>query len=368
MAGLRSASLPQANLAMRETRYVRQHDIAQSLAILVRARGAAGPEEWPAEGRCAGNNLRGRSKTTAMRIAVTGTTGFVGRALVPALAARQHDVRALGREVLGDIAAYRGWARVLEGVDAVVHLAAIAHRRGSSEARLRAVNIEAPVALGKAAAATGAHMLFLSSVKALGEETTGAPLDEASPFVPRDAYGRAKAEAERSLRAIAGLKLTVLRPPLVYGPGVKANFFALLRAVDRGLPLPLASVVNRRSLVYVGNLANVIVRCLELPQAAGRTYLVSDGEPSSTPQLVRILANALGQPERLFPCPPWLLRVAGALLGQGDSVRRLTSSLEVDDRAVRRELGWAPPFTFEEGIRLTARWYLDCYSGMKRRD
>jgi len=292
-----------------------------------------------------------------MRIALTGASGFVGQALVPALAARGHEPELLGREVLGDIAAFADWPRVLAGMDAMVHLAALAHGRGASEPRLRAVNVSASIAIGRAAAAAGVRMLFLSSVKALAEETGIAPLDEASPFAPQDAYGRAKAEAERALGAIEGLKLTVLRAPLVYGPGVKANFLALLRVLARGWPLPLASIANRRSLVYVGNLADAIAHSLESPQAVGRTYAVSDGVPVSTPELVRALARSLGRPARLFPFPPGLLELAGALVGRGEPVRRLTRSLELDDRAIRLELGWRPPFSFGEGIRLTAHWF-----------
>jgi nucleoside-diphosphate-sugar epimerase len=285
----------------------------------------------------------------AMRIAVTGASGFVGRALVPALEAARHDVIDAGRDVTGDIAAFGDWPRVLAGADAVVHLAALAHERGVDEARLRAVNVEAAAAIGRAAAASGARMVFLSSVKALGEETVGLAFDETSPLAPRDAYGRAKADAERALLAIEGLRLTILRPPLAYGPGVKANFLSLVKAIARGLPLPLAAVRNGRSLVFVGNLADAIARCLEA-KAAGKTYLVCDGPAVSTPELCRALGRALGRPGRLFPFPPALLELAPAM-------KKLTRSLEVSDRALRRELGWSPPFTFEEGIRRTAEWY-----------
>jgi UDP-glucose 4-epimerase len=284
-----------------------------------------------------------------MRIAVTGASGFVGRALVPVLEARGHDVALLGREATGDIARFSGWARALAGMDAVVHLAALAHGRGAGEAQIRAINVDAAVALGRAAAAAGARMVFLSSVKALGEETAGRPFDEASPLAPQDAYGRAKADAERALRALEGLGLTILRPPLLYGPGVKANFLSLMRAVARGWPLPLASVRNARSLVYVGNLVDAIARCLEAGTEA-RTYLVCDGPAISTPDLCRALGRALGAPARLFPFPPALLELAPPL-------GKLTRSLEVSDRALRRDLGWAPPFGFEEGLRRTAQWY-----------
>jgi UDP-glucose 4-epimerase len=193
-------------------------------------------------------------------------------------------------------------------------------------------------------------MLFMSSAKVFGEETPGAPFDDSSPLAPQNAYASAKAAAERGLRAIAGLRLTVLRPPLVYGPGVRANFLALLRAVARGWPLPLASIDNRRSLVGAGNLADAVARCVESPQSAGRAYAVTDGAPLSTPALCRALGAALGRPPRLLPFPPALLELA-------PPARKLTRSLVLDDSAIRRELGWAPPRGFEEELRLTAEWF-----------
>jgi UDP-glucose 4-epimerase len=183
-----------------------------------------------------------------------------------------HEVVPLGRDVTGDIARFSDWRARLAGAGAVVHLAALAHTRGVDETRLRAVNVEASLALGRAAAAAGARMLFMSSVKVLGEETPTEPFNESSVPAPRDAYGRAKAEAEAALRAVPGLALTVLRPPLVYGPGVKANFLALARAVARGLALAAREHRNRRSLLYAGNLADAVARCLESPAVAGRTY------------------------------------------------------------------------------------------------
>ena len=285
-----------------------------------------------------------------MRVVVTGASGFIGRAVVPALRARGHEVIAAGRSVTGDLAAAVDWPAHLSGADAVVHLAAHAHTRDVEAARLQAVNVDAPLALGKAAAAAGVSMLMLSSIKVLGEETRQQPFNDASPAAPQDPYGRAKAAAESALRAVPGLRLTILRPPLVYGAGVEANFLALLRAIAHGWPLPLAGIANRRSLVFAGNLADAVARCLESPQAVGKTYGVCDGASLSTPGLCRAIGSALGRPARLFACPPALLELA-------PPARKLTRSLVIDDAAIRRELGWLAPHSLEEGLRLTAEWF-----------
>jgi nucleoside-diphosphate-sugar epimerase len=260
-----------------------------------------------------------------MRTIVTGASGFIGRTLCPALAAGGHEVVPVS--VRSDVPRF-------DGAQAVVHLA----RADAAITRK----------VGREAAAAGAQLVFVSSVKVHGEESS-VPLTERSMIAPCDAYAESKARAEEALRAIAGLRLAVLRPPLVYGPGVKGNFLSLMRAIDRGLPLPFSAIVNRRSLVYVGNLADAILRCAEAPQAVGRCYLVCDGAPVSTPELCRKLAAALGRPARLF-------RLSPALLELLPGARRLTRSLEVDDSALRRELGWHAPFTLEQGLGATADW------------
>ena len=201
----------------------------------------------------------------------------MGRALVPLLEARGHKAVSLGRDTTGDIVAFREWPRFLDGLDVVVHLAALAHGAGVDEARLRAVNVDVAAAIGRAASAHGAHMVFLSSVKALGEDSTGRPLGESSPLAPVEAYGPAKADAERALGTNDRLRLVILRPLRVYGPGVKANFLSLIHAVARGWPLSLASIDNRCSFVYLYNLCDAIVRSIESPRALGRTYCVCDG-------------------------------------------------------------------------------------------
>lgn len=285
-----------------------------------------------------------------MRVVVTGAAGFIGRTLCPVLAADGHEVVPLERRLDGELSAGSEWPRLLSGADAVVHLAGVAHRRGVDEERLRAVNVGTSLALGRAAAAGGVRLLFMSSVKVHGEETMARPFDEDSPIAPADAYARTKAEAEAGLRAIAGLQLTVIRPPLVYGPGVKANFLCLMRAIARGWPLPFARIDNRRSLAYVGNLAACVARCLAAPRSVGRTFLVSDGVVASTPALCRAVGAALEMPVRLFSVPPAWLELAAPL-------RPLTRSLETDDAAIRRTLHWRPPHTWEEGLRRTAQWF-----------
>ena len=278
------------------------------------------------------------------RVVVTGASGFIGQTLCPLLRARGHEVIELDRTAPDDMPARIG------GAQAIVHLAALAHARGVDGETLRKVNVELAVTVGQAAATVGAHLIFMSTVKVLGE-SSAAPLSESSPLAPHDGYARAKAEAEAQLRAIPGLALTVLRPPLVYGPGVKANFLARLLAIARGWPLPLAGIDNRRSFLYAGNLADAVLRCLDRKESRAKTYLVADGAAVSTTELCRHIAAALGRPARLFRAPRALLElVPGAA--------PLTRSLEVDDGAIRRELGWTPPHAPEEGLRRTAEWFL----------
>lgn len=312
---------------------------------------------------------------TAPTILVTGASGFVGRALLPRLASEGYRVRAAVRRpdsglpagaapvAIGDLTDEPDWRRALAGVDAVVHLAARAHvlaeRSPDAFALYHAANTIPTLRLAEAAAAAGLRRLvFISSVRVHGSRTVGAPFDEASPLAAEDPYGRSKADAERGLAEIArasGLEVVVLRPPLVYGPGARGNFARLARLVARGVALPLGAVRNRRSLVYVGNLADAIVRSVAHPAAAGRTFMVSDGEDLSTAELVRRIARALGRPPRLVPVPPALLRAAGALAGRREDVARLLDDLAVDSSLLRRALGWTPPYTLDEGLAATMR-------------
>jgi len=274
-----------------------------------------------------------------MRTIVTGASGFIGKSLCTALSGAGHQPVAVS---------LRSEAPRFAGAHAVVHLAGIAHRAGVDAAELHRVNVALTEKVGRAAAEAGALLVFVSSVKVHGEEST-APLTESARIAPGDAYAESKARAEDVLRGIAGLRLAVLRPPLVYGPAVKANFLALMRAVARGIPLPFAGIENRRSLLYAGNLADAIVRCAE--RGSTGAWLVADGPPLSTPELCRRLAAALGRPPRLFPFPVALLELLPGM-------KRLTRSLEVDDAALRRALDWRPPFSFDQGLRATADGYL----------
>jgi nucleoside-diphosphate-sugar epimerase len=264
-----------------------------------------------------------------------------------------------------DIGPDTDWRAALAGIDAIVHLAARAHvlRDSSADAhaRYRALNTLGALRLAEAAAAAGVRrFVFLSSVRVHGERSTGAPFDEASPLVAEDPYGRSKADAERGLATLAAagrLQPVILRPPLVYGPGARGNFARLVAMVARGVPLPLGAVRNCRSLVFVGNLVDAVARSLDHPAAAGETFIVSDGEDLSTPELVRHIARALDKPARLVPVPPALLRLGGTLAGRADDAARLLDDLVVDGSKIRACLGWSPIFSLDEGLDETAAWY-----------
>lgn len=308
---------------------------------------------------------------------VTGGDGFVGSRVCDLLARRDYRITSASRNAAAragagpyrrvalDLTGHGDLRPLLEGVDCVVHLAARTHVMRDTAAdplrEYRRINTEGTSKLATAAARAGVRrFVFLSSIKVNGEQTTTRPYTEADEPHPEDAYGITKWEAERALRVVesrTGMEVVIVRPPLVYGPGVKANFLRLMQLVARGVPLPLGAIDNRRSMVYVGNLADAVRACVELPQAAGKTYLVSDGADLSTPQLIRALAQALRVKPRLVGMPlPWLT-VAAAALGQGALVSRLTQSLQVDSTRLREDLGWHPPYTVDAGLAETAAWF-----------
>jgi nucleoside-diphosphate-sugar epimerase len=308
---------------------------------------------------------------------LTGASGFVGRACVPRLERAGWRVRcamrtasapvetSVQRCTVGGIGPHTDWSRALDGIDAVVHLAARVHVMRESVtdplAAFRAINVEGTRELARQAAAAGVRrFVFVSSVKVNGEATAGRACSEGDAPHPQDPYGLSKLEAEQALREIeakTGLEVVILRPPLVYGPGVKGNFLRMLQWVDRGVPLPLGAAANRRSLVFVGNLVDALAAGLEHPGAAGETFLVDDGQPVSTAQLLREIGGALGRPARLLCIPPRLLRIAAAMIGRGDDAERLLGDLVVDGSRIRRALGWCPPFSREDGLAATAAWF-----------
>lgn len=273
------------------------------------------------------------------RYVVTGATGFVGTGL------RFHlpptfETLAFGAD---------DWRERMAACDlrdaVVMHLAARAHFRGHADAALlERDNVEKTRELARHAARCGAaRIVFLSSVKVLGEETTTHPFRRDDPAHPRDAYARSKWAAEGALREVAqetGLGVTVVRPPLVYGRNAKANLGALLRLADSRWSLPFGAIANRRSFVHVDDLARLLIACAEAPQAAGRVYLAAHPDAVSTPQVVATMRAALGRPSRLVRVPPAVLEVAAAFVGQGDAMRRLTRSLEIDASDAANELGW----------------------------
>ena len=311
-------------------------------------------------------------------ILVTGATGFVGRFLCERLLAEGFSTRGtlLASENPASLVAGvepvtveplgidTHWSHAFMDVDTIIHLAARVHVMDDPSAdpitEFRRVNVEGTTQLAREAAKAGVRRLvFISSIKVNGEESV-LPYTADSTANPSDPYGISKWEAEQSLRKIEAetkLEVVVIRPTLVYGPWVKANFLNLMKVVQRGIPLPLSLVQNRRNLIYVGNLVDALATCATHPAAAGKTYLISDGENVSTPELIRCLAKALDKPVRLFPIPPPIMRLVGAITGKSAAVNRLLGSLTVDSSAIRNDLGWVPPFSMEQGLQETAEWF-----------
>lgn len=313
-----------------------------------------------------------------MKYLITGANGFVGTALCTELARRNIFVRGAIRQPLrspqelpcetvsvGGIGPDTDWSKALQGIDVVVHLAARVHvmqeNAADPLAAFREVNVAGTERLARAAAHSSVRRLvFVSSIKVNGEQTNGVPFTGMDTPAPQDPYGVSKYEAEQVLHRVAqetGMEVVIVRPPLVYGPGVGGNFLRLLKLVSRGVPLPLASVNNLRSMIYLGNFVDALITCATHQAAAGKTYLVSDGKDLSTSELIRNMARLMDKAGRLISFPTALLQLLGHLTGKSGEVERLIGSLQIDSMPIRQELGWAPLFSMEQGLQETVQWY-----------
>lgn len=313
------------------------------------------------------------------RVLISGATGFVGSAIVDRLLAMD-DVSVIAASRRTDLVWPLGVTPLLlsdlgsssqlialEGVDAVIHSAARVHvmsdQASDPLAEFRKVNVAGTLNFARQAAEAGVRrFIFLSSVKVNGEGTpVGAPYRADTPTAPVDPYGVSKMEAEQCLRELAAetdMEVVIIRPTLVYGPGVKANFLNMMRWLHKGVPLPFGAIHNRRSLVALDNLVDLIVTCINHPAAANQTFLVSDGEDLSTTELLRRMGSALGRPARLLPVPSWLLEAGAAMLGKQALAQRLCGSLQVDINKTRELLGWSPPVSVDAALRRTAVHFL----------
>jgi nucleoside-diphosphate-sugar epimerase len=314
-----------------------------------------------------------------MRVLLTGATGFVGRGLLERMstqidlelvAAVRKQVSGLpgnvaSRQVSG-LEADAGWRAALDGVETVIHSAARVHlmRDESSDplAEFRKINVVGTLNLARQAAQAGVRrFIFISSIGVNGNKSL-RPFTADDVPNPAEPYAVSKHEAELELRNLAaetGMELVIIRPPLVYGPKAPGNFGRLIKVVGKGLPLPLGSIRNRRSLVALDNLVDLIVTCIDHPAAANQTFLVSDGEDLSTTELLRRMGTALGKPVRLLPVPSWLLEAGAALLGKQALSQRLCGSLQVDIGKTREVLDWTPPVSVDEALRKTAKHFLE---------
>jgi nucleoside-diphosphate-sugar epimerase len=321
-------------------------------------------------------------------ILITGGNGFVGRALCARMQADDWYVRRTVRSVeqatsrpsgvdtlqVESISTDTDWSDPLTGVDTVVHLAARVHVLHETAidplTAFRQVNVAGTERLALMAVDAGVRrFVFLSSVGVNGNVTHGRSFTEENEPNPHNPYALSKLEAEQVLRNIATeseMEVVIIRSPLVYGPNNPGNFLRLLRFVAKGFPLPLGAIENKRNMIYVGNLVDAMITCLEHPKATGETFMVSDGEDVSTPQLIRMIAAEMNRSSRLVPVPPALLKLIGKVTGKSAEVERLTSSLCVDSSKIRRMLNWQPPFTMEEGIKETVKWFSAERSGKRR--
>ncbi len=315
----------------------------------------------------------------AEAVLLTGATGFVGRPLLDRLRRDGFEVRIAARgdrrtlddgtpvHINADLGDAVDWRPALQGCGAVVHSAGRAHVTRETAAdplgEFRRVNVEGTMRLARHAADVGVkRFVYLSSIKVNGESTpAGRPFRSDDRVDPQGAYGRSKHEAEVGLLELGrstGMEVVIVRPVLVYGAGVKANFRSLMGLVRRGLPLPFGAIDNRRSLVGIDNLTDLLATCIVHPAASGRVFLVSDGDDLSTPELIRRIGRAMGRKPLLLPVPPGLMTAAAGVLGRGDMAARLFGSLQVDIEPTRTVLGWSPPVSVDEGIARTVADFL----------
>ena len=312
-------------------------------------------------------------------VLVTGANGFIGKALCRRMLAEGWNVRGAVRSLsqkaalpsvmdiveIGSIGPSTEWETALEGIDTVVHLAARVHVMDESTAdpvtAYREINVAGTTHIAQISKFKEVRrFVYVSSIKVNGEGRAD-PYTESDQPAPVDPYGISKFEAEQELQSIAGktgLEVVIVRPPLVYGPEVKANFLQLIKLINRGIPFPFAGVKNQRSMIFLGNLVDALFICITHPRAAGNTFLVSDGKNVSTPELIQKISLSLGKPARVFALPTGFLRFLGKLTGKSEAVSRLLDSLIVDSAKIRTELDWKPPFSMEEGLKKTADWYL----------
>lgn len=312
------------------------------------------------------------------RVLVTGATGFIGQALCELLVEQGYLVRAAIRKplasyrptgieylVVGEIGNNTKWDEALKGVDVVIHLAArvhVMHEESSDTlSKFRSVNVDGTVNLAMMAALNGVNrFIFVSSIKVNGDKTDEIPFSSFDKLQPKGPYAVSKAEAEIALHKIArkyNIDLVIVRPPLVYGPGVGGNFLHLLKIISKGVPLPLGSIKNARSMVSITNLCSFLALCIRHPGVSGKTFLISDNTSLSTPKLIKLLAYGMGCKPRIFPFPIIALNVIGRLLRKQNTIDRLVNSLTIEPNDIVGSLGWEPPQTVEDGILEVAQWY-----------
>ncbi|MBU2621778.1 MAG: SDR family oxidoreductase [Proteobacteria bacterium] len=312
-----------------------------------------------------------------MNILITGANGFIGQVLCDELLRQGHSVRGALRSsnsvienieavIVGSIDGETDWTDALRGVDIVIHLAARVHVMEETAANPLAeylkVNLHGTANLAKQAAVAGVkRFVYVSSIKVNGEHTNeGQPFSESDNPQPQDDYAISKWKAEQALMKISqetGLEVVIVRPPLVYGPSVKANFLNLISLIHHGIPLPFGSIRNKRSFLYAGNLVDALITCATHPAAAGQTFLVSDGEDISTSELVGQLADCMAKRKRLLKCPVWFLNMASSVIGKASSMERLLGNLQIDNSTICKKLGWKPRFTLRQGLQSTVDWY-----------